>query len=479
MTAEHIRKMDLISHRILPIILIVVEYIAVIIAEWVSLKIQHSFPFPNGKFYLLDGYFYVTIPLIYIFFMKYTKADERFILFWETMKRTFYAVLYSEMFCIIVLYIFKDTGYLSRSFIIIFFVVSYLSIYLSKQILIKVCNYFDIMKEPVLFIGGGKTTEDIIYFCRHNNCFGIKVVGIVDNNIHPNLIKSGYRTYEDITRIKEYIQDLQIETVLVAKPNLEKVKLLELTEEIQPLVRNLMFVPNTVGMPVYNLEVKKLYESNMLILSIKNNLTQRHNYIMKRIFDLVLSTIGLIIVIPVGFIISCLIIIDSPGAAPIFRHYRVGKDGKSFPCYKFRSMVPNAQDKLKDYLATNPQAQAEWESCFKLKDDPRITKVGKFIRKTSLDELPQVLNVLKGEMSLVGPRPIVTDELRYYGKHVKDYYSVLPGITGMWQANGRSDTDYDERVALDVWYVRNWSIWIDIALICKTIKTVFCGKGAY
>ena len=142
-------------------------------------------------------------------------------------------------------------------------------------------------------------------------------------------------------------------------------------------------------------------------------------------------------------------------------------------------MVPNAKEKLQEYLKNNPEAKIEWDKYFKLKNDPRITKVGKIIRKTSIDELPQFINVLKGEMSWVGPRPIIKDEVHYYGKYIKDYYAVLPGITGMWQVSGRSEIGYKDRVSLDVWYVRNWSIWIDITLVLKTIKTVFCGKGAY
>ena len=163
----------------------------------------------------------------------------------------------------------------------------------------------------------------------------------------------------------------------------------------------------------------------------------------------------------------------------IFAHKRVGKNGILFPCYKFQSMVPNAQEKLKAYLAQNPSARKEWEETFKLTNDPRITKLGAFLRKTSLDELPQLWNVIKGDMSLVGPRPIVQEEIDKYDKNFREYSMVLPGITGMWQASGRSDTTYEERVAMDTWYVRNWSIWIDIMYLFKTIKAVFVGKGAY
>lgn len=137
------------------------------------------------------------------------------------------------------------------------------------------------------------------------------------------------------------------------------------------------------------------------------------------------------------------------------------------------------KEKLAELLENDPVAKAEWERDFKLKNDPRITKSGAFLRKTSLDELPQIFNVLKGEMSLVGPRPVIEEELERYGEYVNDYLMVKPGITGMWQVSGRSDIDYKERVLLDSWYVRNWSVWIDIVMLVKTLKVVLLRKGAY
>ena len=158
---------------------------------------------------------------------------------------------------------------------------------------------------------------------------------------------------------------------------------------------------------------------------------------------------------------------------------RVGLNGKEFNCYKVRSMCVDADVKLKELLERDPEARKEWETEFKLKNDPRITKSGAFLRKTSLDELPQLFNVLKGEMSLVGPRPIIQDEVPKYGPYIKDFYMVRPGVTGMWQTSGRSDTTYDERVQMDTWYVRNWNVWFDIVLIWRTIAVVLKHKGAY
>jgi len=154
-------------------------------------------------------------------------------------------------------------------------------------------------------------------------------------------------------------------------------------------------------------------------------------------------------------------------------------NGRIFKCLKFRSMRPDADRVLKELLANDPEAQAMWDKDFKLKNDPRITPIGNVLRKTSLDELPQLFNVLKGEMSLVGPRPVVKDELLRYGENATYYLEARPGITGLWQVSGRNDTTYTERVNLDAWYVKNWSLWYDIAILFKTFGVVFRSKGAY
>ncbi|HBQ2175900.1 TPA: sugar transferase, partial [Klebsiella pneumoniae] len=158
---------------------------------------------------------------------------------------------------------------------------------------------------------------------------------------------------------------------------------------------------------------------------------------------------------------------------------RVGKNGHKFKCLKFRSMVINSQEVLSKLLENDPVARVEWDTTFKLKNDPRVTPIGRFLRRTSLDELPQLFNVLRGEMSLVGPRPIITDELARYNDEVAYYLLSKPGMTGLWQVSGRSDVDYDTRVYLDAWYVKNWSMWNDIAILFKTVGVVLKRDGAY
>lgn len=201
--------------------------------------------------------------------------------------------------------------------------------------------------------------------------------------------------------------------------------------------------------------------------------------LIKSIFDFTLTAVGTVAISPLLVYIAYRIRKEDPGPV-FFAHTRIGKDGKPFPCYKFRSMVVNSKEMLEKHLAENPEAKAEWEREFKLKNDPRITPIGQVLRKSSLDELPQIFNVLRGEMSLVGPRPVVQEELdKYYGEAVKEYCSVKPGITGLWQVSGRSDVDYSERVAMDVDYVRTRNLWKDIVILYKTIDVVLNKKGAY
>ncbi len=191
----------------------------------------------------------------------------------------------------------------------------------------------------------------------------------------------------------------------------------------------------------------------------------------KRAFDFVVSLLALIALSPLLLAVA-LIIKVSIGGRILFVHQRVGKDGVAFPCYKFRTMVPNSAEVLERYLANNSAAQDEWNAAHKLVDDPRVTIIGRYIRKLSLDELPQFLNVLRGEMSLVGPRPVTHEELQRYGEYAFDYMAVRPGVTGLWQVSGRSCRTYKERIALDRVYVRRRTFWFDCILLLKTIPAV-------
>jgi len=197
----------------------------------------------------------------------------------------------------------------------------------------------------------------------------------------------------------------------------------------------------------------------------------------RSLFNAGFAALALLFFLPFLIVIS-LVILFTDGGPVIFGHERIGRNGKKFRCLKFRTMAVGAEKQLQDLLDRDPEARAQWDANQKLDDDPRITCVGEFFRKTSLDELPQFWNVLRGEMAVVGPRPIVASEVQHYGDHLVDYLSVKPGITGLWQVSGRSDTTYDERVAMDVEYTSTRSFLKDIEIILKTIKVMVVRDGA-
>ncbi|WP_417038410.1 undecaprenyl-phosphate galactose phosphotransferase WbaP [Desulfovibrio legallii] len=213
-------------------------------------------------------------------------------------------------------------------------------------------------------------------------------------------------------------------------------------------------------------------------LLVRQNLRDKRRLRFKRGMDLLFCTLGAVVLLPLGFLLALCIRLDSPG--PIFfRQRRVGQGGREIRIFKFRTMVRDADAFLQRLLQENPALQEEWEKDQKLKNDPRITRVGRILRKLSLDELPQLIPVVKGDMSLVGPRPIVENEEEKYGPVYEEYCLVKPGITGLWQISGRNNTSYAERVAYDHYYISNWSVWMDLWILGKTVPVVLTGYGAY
>lgn len=207
----------------------------------------------------------------------------------------------------------------------------------------------------------------------------------------------------------------------------------------------------------------------------QEQLTQKTGYLAaKRVFDLLSATMLLLLIWPVFILLAVAIKIDSPGPV-YFKHRRIGMHGEPLDLYKFRSMVTNAGDLIQEFT---PEQKKEWEENFKLEHDPRITKMGKFLRKTSLDELPQLLNIIQGNLSVVGPRPVIQDELEKYGDNQEKFLSAKPGLTGYWQAYARSDVDYDKRMKMELYYIDHASFWWDLQIIFATVGAVLGGKGA-
>ena len=231
-------------------------------------------------------------------------------------------------------------------------------------------------------------------------------------------------------------------------------------EEVVDVVDNV--IPN-----IYALENTEVSNENIL----KRQSPYRY---IKRFMDVILATIALVVLSPIFLIIAIAIKIESKGPV-FFKHARIGKNGKIIKLYKFRSMVINAEELIKSFT---PEQMKEYKENYKLTNDPRITKIGKFLRKTSLDELPQLLNIIKGDLSIIGPRPVVTDELKKYGANTEKFLSVTPGLTGYWAANGRSCTTYEQRMQMELYYIDNLSLKMDVKVFFKTIEAEIKREGA-
>jgi Undecaprenyl-phosphate galactose phosphotransferase WbaP len=241
-------------------------------------------------------------------------------------------------------------------------------------------------------------------------------------------------------------------------------------------------IPFSVSPPLHNVPVfgmvpQYFFNHDVMLLTHNHGLNQRMPRYSKRVFDILVASCALIVLSPLLLTVALIVKID--GGPALFGHKRLGLKGSTFPCLKFRSMIVNSDAALKKLLGESAEARAEWKKDHKLRNDPRVTSIGSFIRKTSIDELPQLINVLRGEMSIVGPRPIIVAETEKYDSDITHYYRVRPGITGLWQVSGRNDVSYAQRVRMDSWYVRNWSLWHDIAIICKTFPAVLKKDGAY
>lgn len=278
---------------------------------------------------------------------------------------------------------------------------------------------------------------------------------------------------------RSQLERTQAKDVLIAMPGLSEEKLLALVYEFQPCCESIYVVPQLWGLPMMNLQVEGFLRERVMMLKLSNNLAKPWNIWFKRAADLLLSTALTLLALPLCLITAALIKIDSEGPGLLFQE-RLGFRGRNFRCLKFRTMYLNSEERLARYFASNPDAAEEWRRYAKLRNyDPRVTRVGRFLRRWSLDELPQLLNVLKGEMSLVGPRPYLPQERERIGVELPTILSARPGVTGFWQVHGRNQLTFDERVQVEAWYVRNWAVWLDCIVLAKTLRAVLFPKDKF
>lgn len=347
--------------------------------------------------------------------------------------------------------------------------------YWVKRILYKL----KIGTENIIILGAGQAGEAVLRELDNEKNFGYRPVGFLDDTIKSDKTESAMPVIGSLNEYANIQKKFRIQTAVIAIPSLERSELSALVARVQKYTKRVLIVPDMSGVALLNAELYHLFAEQLFLIKIRNNLQSFKSRAVKRTFDLVMSVLMAPFLLPAMLVLAVLIKLDSKG--PVFyRQRRIGRNGHEVKVIKFRSMFTDADERLKTIIETDVEAKREWEQFYKLKNDPRITKIGNFLRKTSLDELPQLFNVFTGSMSLVGPRPVLQKEIdQYYKDEAQNYYLVRPGITGLWQVSGRNNMDYEQRVMLDSWYVLNWSLWFDLIILFKTIKVVIRQEGAY
>ncbi len=442
--------------------------------------------FPNIMTLQLSlGYFLRIwwLPATFLSFIAYERLYIKKLPFWDETKELLKAITASTVAILAIITLGKMASNISRMTILFLWFSGLFMFPLFRLFGKKFLDFAGLWKDDVIIIGAGAAGIETAKGINADIHLGYRVIGFLDDD--PTIGKevrideTTYRIFGKIRHFKKFLKILRISTVIIAIPSLSVDKLAELTNNIQKYTKNILLIPDVKGIALTNTELFHLFMQQLFLLKINNNLKSPFNRFIKRTFDLSISLLMLPLLLLIIGLLGFLIKLDSPG--PVFyRHARIGRNGNPFGVFKFRSMYLDSRERLDKILGTDPRSKQEWETFFKLKNDPRITRMGNFLRKTSLDELPQIFNVFRGEMSLVGPRPVLQEEIVKYYKEFADYYHLVrPGITGLWQVSGRNDVNYDKRVRLDAWYVLNWSLWLDIVILFKTFNVVLKKEGAY
>lgn len=444
-------------------------------------KIMAIFSGSLPEFIFSYEYFlsFFWMPIIYVIFIAYENLYTTNLPFWDETRKIIMSVTISFLIITAIITFGNMNVRFSRTVLFgtWFFSMFVLPVFrlLGKKCLSKL----EIWKERVLILGAGNAGRLVAEGLSREKHMGYEVIGFLDDDEQKKgLFLAGKKIFGEVKHLPRFVNDLDIKTVILAMPSLPPEKISSLTAWIQSYAINTVVIPDIKGVALLNTDLLHLFYEEIFLMNIKNNLKSPFNRFVKRIFDIFLSILLLPLLLPLIGIVGILIKLETPGPA-IYLHQRIGKNGKIFSCFKFRTMHKDAEELLKDILQSNENMRKEWEETWKLKDDPRVTKIGKFLRKTSLDELPQIFNVLKGDMSFIGPRPYLLREKKYINESLPIITSINPGITGLWQVSGRSNIGYKYRIKLDTWYVMNWSLWLDIVILFKTLKVVIRGEGAF
>lgn len=430
------------------ITLFIVDIFALLALFYISIFIRnriHTTDIPIFNTISVMDFIFAMVIILFLFYNEkiYSFRYD----FWQETKKIIKSLFLAYLLTLTILALIKSSHEYSRLFITLYFLLSLVAIPISKRYIKKLLYLFDFFRKNILIIGESSQKEQFKREFSQNFYLGQSYKESDYDSVI--IISKGMSTEKLNSLIPQYIDKSD-------------------GLYIVPYITNINFVHSTI------IEYSNLQQNS---IHIENRLLLKRNILIKNIFDKLFAMMSIPILAPIHLIISMVIRLDTKGAI-FFKQSRLGKDDKNFLCYKYRTMHEDSESILKNYLQKNPDEIIYYEKYHKYKKDPRVTKIGKILRASSLDELPQILNIIRGEMSLVGPRPYMINESNKLGKKREFILKVKPGITGLWQVSGRNNLTFEERNELEVWYIKNWLFWDDFIILIKTIEVVFMKIGA-
>ena len=451
------------------------DMLAVLIAGVISISVRLAF---HGDFH--PAAYATLLPALPLFFLVFSALDlypgiaANTI---EEFRKMLHAVTLSYLLIVVSTFLIKVDGHYSRIAFVLAWALTLALVPMSRRAVRSFGAKQSWWGVPTVILGANQTGEAILKILAEQPTLGLRPIALLNQHVPAQRSEASAGLFTgDFKQAAQLAGRNRGCYAIVAMPHLRAIELEEVLNEYSQYFHHVLVLPDVSGMSSLWVSAKDL--GGILGLEVRQRLSQTIPRLIKRSFDLLVASAVALCFLPLFLALILGVRLSSRG--PIFYgQRRVGRGHSLFTAWKFRSMVMNADEVLEAHLERDPALRAEWERDRKLKRDPRVTAIGRIMRKTSLDELPQLWNVLSGQMSLVGPRPIVMAEVDRYGRRYQHYRRVTPGITGLWQISGRNNTTYERRTEIDEYYVRNWSVAMDLYILYRTIKTVLFTEGAY